>query len=502
LGTTDDESFIHLLWATHILQSDDPSPALKFFPEGVPDEAIGPQEYSAYAIHEWEIETLANELMTAPKREFWRSGGKRVLRWDSFQAVTECVNILRRIENAEYRILKKKQDVLIEIGRIAARQFVWQRGFDNLSQLYRNAFVYGQGCCASYFEEKYAISVNRASQIAFMIYSCLIREPFAIYGPAWTKLGVGEGEFKRVLELLSAPYDVAARNAREKRRRIIHVSDKPSVLRQSPCLRFGPDQSRLRAPLPELIIERVTSGIFYDLVDGSGEVRDDYGRRFENYCYDLFSAYLPSMNWKREETYRIKKSSYQSPDIIGVNKKGLMILIECKATRMSHEAMFGLNPLDARGYDDLVKAVFQIWRYFSHCRRGVVDRKILDNSVGVVLTLDNWLVMSEKLRKAVLDRAHLLASEKDVHIEMGDRRPVVFVAVPELERTLSISDETSFMRVLREATTDSFQGWRIDSIAKKVLPTEGLHRKPYPFRDKIGEVLPWWAEFSRQIGEA
>jgi hypothetical protein len=38
-----------------------------------------------------------------------------------------------------------------------------------------------------------------------------------------------------------------------------------------------------------------------------------------------------------------------------------------------------------RGYEDIAKAVFQIWRYVAHCRLGTASDTLTDNCVGVVL---------------------------------------------------------------------------------------------------------------------
>ena len=147
-----DEEFTQLLWATHILQTDNPNPARKYMrPETIPDGAISSKMPGQFSIHKWEIETLANELMTVPKVKPKKGSPIRTLRWDHFGAAMDCANWLRKLENVEYRVHKKRQSIFIEMGRIAARQFDWQRGFVNIPQFYRNAFVYGQGtCCLLY----------------------------------------------------------------------------------------------------------------------------------------------------------------------------------------------------------------------------------------------------------------------------------------------------------------------------------------------------------------
>lgn len=498
LSRAGDEEFIQLLWASHILQTKNPDPARKFIlPETIPDGAISAKMPSEYSIHKWEIETLANELMTVPKAKPKKNGPIRTLRWDHFGAATDCVNWLRKLENAEHRIQKKREDIFIEMGRIAARQFDWQRGFVNIPQFYRNAFVYGQGPCAAQFEKAHGITLNRFSQIGFMLFVSLTNSPVVQNDKSWVKMGIEWHEVERVLALIAMPFPKAAALARDRRRKTIHTADKPSILRQAPCLRFGKEGERIRAPLPELILERVTSGVFYDVVGGGGPIRNDYGRRFEEYCERHLVETLPGFEWEREFTYRKKPNTLDTPDILCKQNGRISAAFECKATRMSQDAMFGMNPIEARGYQDITKAVFQLWRFFSHCRRGYVGRTVEDGAVGVVLTLDNWLVMADSLRKRVLADAEKLACEKDIEISETDKKPIVFLAVPELERTLSTATEATFMQALKLSNTEKFWGWRLDGVHNDLIAGTEHPKRKYPFSESLGTLLPWWEEIDR-----
>ncbi|MGR3503563.1 hypothetical protein [Pseudaestuariivita sp.] len=465
LEAAGDEEFIQLLWATHMLQSETPDVGRKYFdPQTIPDGATNAEFADPLSIKPWEIETLANELMTVPKVKPRKSGKVRSLRCDHFRSSLNCARWLRELENAEFSIQKKRQDIFIEMGRIAARQFDWQRGYVNIPQFYRNAFVCGQGECARYFSSTHGISFNRFSQIGFMLFVSLMNFPVVRNDNSWAKLEVEWEEVEKVLALIALPFPVAAKLARARRRSVIHTADKPSILRQAPCLRFGENGERVRAPLPELILERVTSGVFYDVVGGGGPIRDYYGRRFEDYCCKHLSEALEGPEWKPEFSYRKKPQTFVSPDILCMVNGQLDIALECKATRMSQEAMFGKDPHVARGYEDMTKAVFQLWRFFSHCRRGVTGFDLRDDAVGVVLTLDNCLTMAESLRLEVLEDAETMAKQKEPEITAQDRRPITFVAIPELARVLSVATPTTFKEALIEIHSDERMGWRLDAL--------------------------------------
>lgn len=494
LAGADREGFIQLMWATHALQSYYSETGRQHLrPETIPKGAEVADPSNHYLIHKWEIETLTNESLTTPRTKPTKIGKKRSLHCDHFGATVECARALRKVENGEYSLLKKnRESIHYELARIASRQFGWQRGVANVPQFYRNAFVYGQGECAAHFERKHGISINRFSMIGFMLFVLFTNFPAVEVEGALADFGVSDKELEKVLSIIALSYGDAARLAFASRRKVVHTADKPSVLRQFPCLRFGSQGERVRAPIPELILERITSGVFYDVVDGGGSVRDEYGKRFEEYCFSHLSDVLSGFGWEREFSYKKKPDTYVTSDILCSDADEVMVAIECKATRMSQEAMFGLRPAGDRGFEDLTKAVFQLWRFFSHCRRGHVGRKVSKVAVGMVLTLDHWLVLAEPMRKLVMEGAARMAAEKDADITDEDMRPIVFVAVSELEEVLSAATETLFSQTLAAAATEKFAGYRLNGVLREVLGGTKVVVRDYPYEPVLGKLLPWW----------
>jgi hypothetical protein len=123
---------------------------------------------------------------------------------------------------------------------------------------------------------------------------------------------------------------------------------------------------------------------------------------------------------------------------------------------------------------------------------------VSDDAVGVVLTLDNWLVMADTLRKQVLADAEKMALEKDSDISEADRKPIVFVAVLELERTLSASTEATFLQALKQSNTEKYWGWRLDSVHNDLFKGTSHPKRKYPFSDELGQLLPWWDELGEE----
>ncbi len=121
--------------------------------------------------------------------------------------------------------------------------------------------------------------------------------------------------------------------------------------------------------------------------------------------------------------------------------------------------------------------------------------KASDDAVGVVLTLDSWLVMADTMRKQVLADAEKMTHEKDADISQADMKPIVFVAAPDLEPTLSVSTEATFLQALKQSNTEKYWEWRLDSVHNDLIAGTSHPKRKYPFSDELGQLLPWLDEF-------
>lgn len=272
----------------------------------------------------------------------------------------------------------------------------------------------------------------------------------------------------------------------------------PSFLRRFPIVSFGENNARLRAPLRDLILARITSGLYYDIISGGQKLLNEANERFEKYCADYIDAMMPRFNAGRSYKYKVQGNDVDTPDILVKDNNEIVIAIECKAAKLTFAAQYADDPIGVakKGYDQISNGVFQLWRYFSHVRRGIVTADHVSPNVhGMVLTLDAWLVMSHELQKEVLSAANALA-DSDQNIVADDRRKIVFCAIHDLESTLAASNEDSFLQAMTAATReDRFVGWILPNIHQE-SQRQTTERKPFPF--KLDDVLPWWKE-TREI---
>lgn len=490
LAIAPDEPFLQMIWAISALHAGRPDLAARLieFPPEAAEQKLGDQ----LTIHAWELETLVNQLILTPSKP-----GERYYPCLTFSTASEFTNYLRNAENADYAAKGNPNQVLNEMHRIGQRQFPWQRPAANLPDFYRPLYLYGQGRCSEAFQAAHGLTVSQFALIGFALFATFMGRPYIDRTYDLSSLGISPAQLEAGLNLLSIRSDAAAAELR----RIIQaaganawpIAYKPSLLRSRPVLAFGDRGERLRAPLPDLILQRVTFGLYYDVFQPGGALRNEIASRFETYAADLLQAMMPAFDVEPSYAYAAGRGrQVDAPDVL-VNQGGeLAVVIECKATKLTFGAQFSEDPAaDAQArYAEIGKGVFQIWRFVAHCRMRRTRHQINTTTRGLLLTLDTWLVMARDLQAHVREIASGLA-DADPDILEEDRRPVLFAAAQDFENLLSEVDEHGFVRTLDAGTEDRFLGWILPNIARDLGPP--VERKKYPFEPN--ELLPWWGKF-------
>jgi len=487
LAIAPDEPFLQMIWAINALHEGRPDLAARLI--AFPPEAAEQKAGDPLAIHAWELETLVNQLILTPKKP-----GQRFYPCNNFSTASEFTNYLRKAENAEYAASGDPTQILNEMHRIGQRQFPWQRQAPNLPDFYRPLFLYGQGGCAEAFEAAHQLTVSQFALIGFALFATFMGRPYIDRLYDLSTLGITPEQLQAGLRLLS----IDTNDAGVELRSIVQgaganawpMAYKPSLLRSRPLIAYGARGERLRAPLPKLILQRVTFGLYYDVFQPGGALRNEIAARFEQYAADLIGAMMPAFNVEPAYAYPVGRGrQIDAPDLLVSHAGELAVVIECKATKLTFAAQFSEDPAaDAQTrYAEIGKGVFQVWRFFAHCRLGRTRHHVTPATRGLLLTLDTWLVMARDLQTHVREIAAALA-DADPDILEEDRRPVLFAAIQDFEGLLRQTDEQGLLQTLHAGAEDRFLGWILPNISRELGPL--AERKTYPFNPDV--LLPWW----------
>ncbi|MCJ2089038.1 hypothetical protein MKK88_24075 [Methylobacterium sp. E-005] len=412
------------------------------------------------------------------------------------------LNALGKVENAEAGVSLQQINVLDELHRLAQRQFEWQRGFLLLSNLYRSSFIYGGSLARSEFERIRQMSLDTFVQACFSVGASLTTRPFLDKETSFEIIGLSREAIAQTWQIISLPIEQARSQAIELRSKGGQIAYRPSLLRKFPCIAFGSSHNIVIAPLPTLVMLRSTAGIFYDLVTAHTATRNEIGGRFEIYVADLLRTIFSHNDIRRSFKYNSKNGEVDSPDISVVQNNKIAAIVECKALKMTFEARFGDYPLrDAKSrYDELVRGVIQIWKYRAHVRLGIAPVVAFsENAIGLIVTLDSWLMMSKSMQQQIVKQARLESVEKFPMINEVDRISVSFCPIDDLEILCARATPSSLIDTFVQAASEQLIGWMLWNVHDEIAP--GPHtNKPYPFRDRVAEVVPWWGQMASRMG--
>lgn len=307
-------------------------------------------------------------------------------------------------------------------------------------------------------------------------------------------IDISPAQRDKALRIVTQHIRDAKQSAQKLRHRDEEIAYQPSVLRTHPILAVSAASNQLACPLPDLLLNRMTFGLFYDVIGGGGSVRDSIGRRFEEYALLNISHFLPNVVVEPEQTYMTRSGEVRSPDILISSTGVLEVLMECKASRLPIKARYALFDANERGYRDMVKGVKQIWKFMSDIRIGKVDRKTSQQTIGALVTLDSWFVAAPQRQEAIIELAKKELLSQSQIIE-DDMIPISFVYMPEFERTLAYGDYDLILATLKSTAQKSKRGYSFD-IAPEKEELEGKTQQPFPFDDQLSKLLPWWGKFN------
>ena len=424
----------------------------------------------------------------------------------NFNSIADLVNRLRKLEDVESAIYLRGGgfNIFGELHRIGQRQFHWQRGYLNLPQFYRYAFIYAQGKCGEYFEKTYGLPITELNLVGFALFAHSMRAPWISRSFTMPEIGLTADLLKRALPLLLISADRARGETKNitdtvtaKHGRPTPTAFLPSILRRHPLVSLCDEAKEFIAPIPEVLLMRVTSGLYYDLIPGGQALLNEASDRFENYSAAFIDALMVRFKVSRAYRYELKKGApVDTPDLLVKDGEKLVLAVECKATKLTYLAQFAEDPFEAekKHYLQIANGVFQLWRFFSHVRRGLVKEPMDADTSAMVLTLDSFTTMNRELKAKIIEEANSIA-EMEGDIAAEDRRHIIFCSIQGLEEVLSRCTEDTLLATLNAARKKKYVGWELPQInQEEAAGKEKIEPKKFPF--ELDGLLPWRKRFN------
>lgn len=446
----------------------------------------------------WALESLYNRFLSVDDETGIK--GKKII-CNEVRTALMVEDLQKQIENAEDGIVLVRSPILHELHRLAQRQFHWKRGYLNIGQVYRSATIYTFEAAQTAFAAKHGLTIADLCSVGFAAFAATQRHPaFHIDQLPYSQLGVARESAILALQLISVGIGDARKLAKTPKWKADHAAYTWSVLRESPLIFFNKGSAYV-APIPELIMYRISEGLYLDLVRlGDKGLMHAMGRAFEAYCKDIMQTLLPDLKIEGEFSYN--RGQNKSADLFVKSGDKIMVAVECKAKKMPLGAKYADHKriVEEPGIDELSFGVVQLWQYFSYMRRHQ-GSDVDDSAVGMLLLLDPWTDLSDLVRGEILKKARAKALLDEAEIIAADMRPIVISSVQDLEYVLMKCTGASFLNAVQNAARADFLGWHLAS-AHDQLPDVPSIEKDYPFLARVAEQAPWWSPSETRLSRA
>lgn len=435
-------------------------------------------------ISEWELELLAKEVIINGSAV--AAKGRTLRAW---KTLSELVNSFKDLENRIYGQFGSPQGVLVELIRIAHRQFIWQSNRPNSASIVRYFKVFNRPTIDEICRERIGLNVWETYMCGVACMGSFMHHP-ALRIPFKSEINSLSVElFERFFAFSSKSIGELKSQLKGEQQYNANFAYAYNSLRAFPLIKMSyQGGDALVCPLITLLYWRFTGGLYYELV-GVPEFANEFGEGFQKYVGDVIERACPNaMEHFSEQEYAIGKAKKRSVDWIIADENAALFL-ECKAKRVSWGAkvsLTDLGPLES-DIDSMAIAVVQVYKTLSDYLDNAYPyfpvkegRKIFP----AVVTLENWRmfgpVMMNKLAEAVASKFN----DAELSPDFVERMPYSIWAIEELEVGLQIMHANGIAEFMEGKLTSEemrqwdWHGYMINRY-RQSFPAKKLFEKEY-----------------------
>src|SRR6266404_394005 len=357
------------------------------------------------SISEWELELLAKEVIL--NGNVVASKGRTLRTW---KTLSETINAIKDFENRIYGHFGSSDAVLVELIRIAHRQFIWQANPPNSATTIRYFKIFNRPGIDEICLEKIGLSVWQTDMCGTATMGFFLDRPVMAIPFKNEIKALSIADFEKFFAFTSRPIADLKLKLKAEQQYNADFAYAYNSLRTYPLVRMsyqGGDS--YVCPLVTLLFWKFTGGLYYEFI-GVPKFANEFGEGFQSYVGECIEQTCSApIERCGEVTYAVGKLEKRTVDWIVADERSALFL-ECKAKRLSWGAkasLSDLGPLEA-DIENMATAVVQVYKTLAdHLNDLYPHFPVKDGRklFPAVVTLENWRmfgpVMMNKLAEAV-----------------------------------------------------------------------------------------------------
>lgn len=438
----------------------------------------------------WEMEILAREAIIVCSHQPSTSYTAR--KWNTFSSL---INKLREVDEYISRYLVDDNTILHEVTvRLAHQQFKYQTEIPSKTSLVRYSRIFGHAAVEPIVKTKIGLSPKQLFTIGAGLWFKYTSQHLGINYPLdeLALPGITYADYDKFMQLYSLSMKEIKQRLTSERKLDDTFMYQFHALQSHPLI-LTELNGRLAhiCPMPTLLFWRITSGLFYDLINERG-FDQAFGTSFQDYVGQMLENTFDGRSVKvypEEPDTRPKRADWI------IDQPTSFILIECKTKRMTIGARTVIrddNELHAQ-LGMIGEAVVQSYQVLEAYKNGEYRPQQYPYEPAkcpfiCVVTLENWRLMGpqlEKLREIVKDKLLHLGLDSG----LMQQAPFVICSVNEMEEFAYLLKTNELTGVVRSYWDDPEKSsWAFISYLYHRYKNE-LSSYTYVFSDELANVF-------------
>lgn len=440
-------------------------------------------------VYEWELDIIAKEIIINTETD--ASSTNTLKEWNYFSST---INKLKDLENniaLRYNDLFKN-NILIELYRLAHRQFPWQSP-PNLIWITRYYKIFGALGVDAIIQRKIGLTTKELYKIGLGFIG-LYLDMFALYYPP--KIDIAEIDIVKLDKFLKH-FSIDMLSLKEL---IIKGQsyDQDYAYTFSP-LRIFPiiktifnSKEALICPIPTFLFRRFTEGVYYEICRES-DFDDPFGNSFEKYIGEVLKEANKKSSFDifPEEEFYDGKNRKDSVDWI-ISDIGANLFIECKTKKLRIEAKISLvsqTILDEE-LDKMSDFIIQTYKTIADYKTNKYP-SFKNNQKPIyplIVTLEDWFAFGDKLVPALDSKVSEKLDLVGIDRKVLEECPYSICSTHEFETAVQVMNSVGINPVMKNKTTGEKRLWTLGQFIYTEYPTENSLAKDL-FPNTIKEIL-------------
>lgn len=437
----------------------------------------------------WELHLLCREVLLNA------CGGEDTL--STLDGLLKMIDHIRRItKGISKRTVSSGDGAMRCLHALIHQQARWQYARDE-ARMFRAFHIYNDPKLAPIFKKLTGISVREMFLLALAITGAAKRQAGTNALQDYSSFGVTQDARDTFFMITGTGLSDIRRNLKTFQRDDERWEFTWNPLEATPLINLDSQQTHLFfCPLPNLLLRRVTEGLFYDLCKGERqfgiEFGNAYGRAFESYVGRVLREVFDVDRFEivGEQSYMVNGQTKHGVDWIVSDATG-NIFIECKTRRLKQSAKeTSEDEALEKSLDELAEVVVQLYENIDDATNG--RSQWIPNgkpSIPFVVTYEEWYLFIPQVFTQLTEcvRRRL----KAVHLSqtLTETMPFFVTSIGEFEMAGQDITNLSIERFCTAGGVSEYRHFKLSALAQVAFPNETIiHRRL--LEDSWNEIFP------------